>query len=1222
MRVIAANRKSAMQKSPRRNRKSRIEDLERRQLLTADLSIEVTPPAEFIPGEPAVVEIVVLNTGSTSQEANIASLTGDVLEQISWTQSSQLKTDFDSADAADGFGMTISRASNVSGFGNHVSSVGDINHDGIDDAMIAAFSKAYLLFGTANPPTDVATAALDGTDGFVLTDFDRRITSVASGGDVNGDGIDDLVLGAANAGNPSGSPTSSAEGRVYVVYGSDNGFAASLNVAELNATQGTTITGYVAENGYGSGIGYSVDIAEDINGDSIDDLIIGGFAGYDSRTDAVYIVHGATDLPSAIPVEGLDGVNGFAIYDSSRSEFGAYQYVGESVSGGGDLNGDGMGEIVFGSLNGILGVSGTPATANILFGTNQPRPAVIDVRNVNDADITRATYGYSPGSGEFSFTADAISLSDTGDINGDGRTDFLIGAGRASNFGIAEVGSAHVIYGNDEFPTDIDLAALTDEMGTSLRGTVFFERAGIDIQSAGDFDGDGKSDFIVKSQEQTWLIFGSSDSIPEVFAEKHLDGHAIRLGDASTAAGAGDFNADGLDDVIVGSSNNSYILWGHNRPDTTSQGSGDLAGTTTVQAGTRTVYRLSGVVRNDATDFGNVSAEMTYQDDVEGEVTESRSTTTPVRRDVDLQVAGTLVRDEEHTDAVSVRIDITNRGRVAATDSQVTGELDAVLVDAVWTRTVRNIAEDFATQDNLLNQTAPEDGIDLASLEGPTFAAGDVNGDGLNDLVDRGRLLLGVATTEQQPTATESVNFRSAESIVSRGKPAGDFNGDGLDDLLFQDGVSNYLIYGQSEFPAGQIELTTISNTDGFRIDATHINNIGDHDSDGFDDLAITYFNATRYTTSIIYGTDLPRSMIDPGNVTEWADTQIDWARGEFPLRDFRGITEPVTSAGDINADGNNDLLLGAATDFGGRAIIVMGTPERRDNLDLDDLPVDDAKVVQPRPRSAGSFRVAPVGDVDGDGFHDIALSYDGDVPADFSVSNLTIAFGNASPDEELETVNFTDGAAFAAFANLSSAGDVNFDGFDDLQAGSHILFGSADIRSLNGSVLDLVGEANSLSIPEGRIDLRDIGDFNGNGFSDFLSGRFLRFATLETEVFAGSGDIANALDIGAGTMVTYEITGTVRSNAQALSISLSPPTNRTELNEADNSWSQSLSSDPVVPGDADGDGFVTFGDFLTLSGNFGKPLPAREDGDFNEDGEIDFEDFLILSANFSEEVR
>ena len=237
---------------------------------------------------------------------------------------------------------------------------------------------------------------------------------------------------------------------------------------------------------------------------------------------------------------------------------------------------------------------------------------------------------------------------------------------------------------------------------------------------------------------------------------------------------------------------------------------------------------------------------------------------------------------------------------------------------------------------------------------------------------------------------------------------------------------------------------------------------------------------------------------------------------------------------------------------------------------------------------------MAPVGDVDGDGFHDIALSYDGDVPADFSVSNLTIAFGNAGPDAELETINFTDGAAFEAFANLSAAGDVNFDGFDDLQAGSHILFGSADIRSLDGSVLDLVGEANSLSIPEGRINLRDIGDFNGNGFSDFLSGRFVRFATLETEVVAGQGDIADTPGIGVGTIVTYEIAGTVRSDTHPLSISVSPPANRTELNEADNSWSQSLSSPPIVPGDVNGDGFVTFRDFLTLQATSENPAPQE----------------------------
>src|SRR4028118_1080139 len=113
-------------------------------------------------------------------------------------------------------------------------------------------------------------STLNGSNGFAINgiaanDFSGR--SVSSAGDVNGDGFDDLIIGAHLA-DPNGI---NGAGQSYVVFGSNSGFSASLNLSTLNGSNGFAING-IAVNDYS---GESVSSAGDVNGDGIDDLIIG-----------------------------------------------------------------------------------------------------------------------------------------------------------------------------------------------------------------------------------------------------------------------------------------------------------------------------------------------------------------------------------------------------------------------------------------------------------------------------------------------------------------------------------------------------------------------------------------------------------------------------------------------------------------------------------------------------------------------------------------------------------------------------------------------------------------------------------------------------------------------------------------------------------------------------------------------------------------------------------
>lgn len=221
--------------------------------------------------------------------------------------------------------------------------------------------KSYVVFGAAAGfPAIVSSADLDGANGFKISGevlgYDGG-GSVSSAGDVNGDGIDDVIVGL-----PFDSTNGFASGASYVVFGSTGGFSANLNLAMLNGANGFQINGEDHED-YSGG---SVASAGDVNGDGFDDLIIGASRGGDGNglhnTGASYLVFGKPGSFSAnLELSSLNGINGFQINGENPGDSS-----GASVAGAGDVNGDGFDDVV-------IGAGGTSSTSNagsayVIFG--------------------------------------------------------------------------------------------------------------------------------------------------------------------------------------------------------------------------------------------------------------------------------------------------------------------------------------------------------------------------------------------------------------------------------------------------------------------------------------------------------------------------------------------------------------------------------------------------------------------------------------------------------------------------------------------------------------------------------------------------------------------------------------------------------------------------------------------------------------------------------------
>ena len=448
--------------------------------------------------------------------------------------------------------------------GDRAAGLGDLNRDGFDDVAIAApradvtggsTGSVYVIFGfPAAQLTEFDLADLDGSTGFRIDGLPEGFNlgeGLAGAGDVNNDGVDDLIVAQPLGRGPED------KGTVYLVFGRPS-FPAVLDLNDLDGTDGVRINGVDR----GDGTGTAVAGVGDFNGDGIDDFLIGADQAEPngSGSGEAYLVFGAARWDETFELAELDGDNGFVLYGPRAGD-----YAGEAVSGAGDVNADGLLDIVIGAEFGFVG-----GESYVVFGTDQPPPS-LDLEHLDgDNGFTvRAARSQDAAGG---------AVAGVGDLNDDGFDDLLIGAYAADpDPDRVDAGVSYLILGRDNWSAELPLIEFEETDGVVLHGMARDDKSGWSVSGAGDFNGDGAPDMMVgapfATRGQSYVVFGRK-KLPALIEYTAIDGtNGVTLDSGSnpaagsSVASAGDFNGDGISDVLTGSTSGlgvgvAYVVFG------------------------------------------------------------------------------------------------------------------------------------------------------------------------------------------------------------------------------------------------------------------------------------------------------------------------------------------------------------------------------------------------------------------------------------------------------------------------------------------------------------------------------------------------------------------------------------------------------------------------------------------------------------------------------------
>jgi len=917
--------------------------------------------------------------------------------------------------------------------------------------------------------------------------------SVTHVGDVNGDGFDDVLIGAIF--NDEGGERA---GQTYLILGNASGWSMDTSLGSADAS-------FVGEAAY-DWSGSSTSGIGDVNGDGFDDFIISSYKNGDGGIDVgqTYLFFGKSSGWSMDTSLSLADASFIGEVTGDRS--------GTCISGAGDVNGDGFDDFLIAATENDEG-GGTAGQTYLILG-----------KSSGWSRDTSLSYADASFIGEAASDLFGFSVSGAGDVNNDGYEDILIGAYQNDEGG-DYAGQTYLIFGKSSgWSMDTNLIY----SDASFIGEAEADYSGYSVSGVGDVNGDGFDDISIGAYGndvggdragQTYLILGKSSGWSMDTSLSNADasfiGEAAIDKSGSSLSGAGDVNADGYYDILIGALEND-------------EGGADSGKTYLVYGKSSGWSMDTNLSSPDAFFLGEAEADLSG-----------------------FSVSGSGDVNGDGFDDILIGAYQNDEGGIQA------GQTYLILG---WS-THWSMDNDLSASDASFIGEASGD------MSGNSIACvGDVNGDGFDDILIGARenhengyrsgqtyLIFGKSTGWAMDRSLSSADasflgeYQSDDSGYQV-SGAGDVNGDGFDDFLIvafenDEGGSGtgqtYLIFGKS---TGWAMDTSLSSADAsffgetvMSLSGSSISGAGDVNNDGFDDFLIgAYGNSEN-------GGFAGQTYLIFGKASGWSmDTNLSTADASFigeAKMDISGSA--VTGAGDVNGDGFDDFLIGAygndeGGDWAGQTYLIFGKAEGW-SMDTN-LSTADASFIGEAGSDASGSTISGVGDVNNDGFDDLLIgAYQNDEGGE-GAGQTYLILGKAagwSMDTDLSSADasFIGESSFDLSGSaISGAGDVNGDGFDDLLIGAHnnseggsssgqtyLIFGKAAgwemDMNLSMAGASFIGEGNN---DRSGFPVAGTGDVNGDGFSDILIGTDNRYYTYRGQtylIFGGGRGPYLALD-------------------------------------------------------------------------------------------------------------